>query len=554
MKKNNFNNNIIILFFLINGALLNAQIKNASFEDDKGIVENKVLQKLKSWKVTKGNVELITSSVYTAANGNQVLDLNGDEPGAIQQTIKGLKKNTDYTLKFEYADQKKRNRKNGPVLASAILMINNEKVVALGNLSKAPNYIGGIGFPFKSSSKGKASIEFISTTPGTEGLIIDNLRVEEGLPQKPPVNNRLLNGNFEQKVASEESNPHIFGNQLPGWLIMRENIDLIAIDKFGVPEGKWVVDLGGHGPGGIAQTVSGLTPNAKYRLSMLYARHISWNQQESLTGEIFINDKLVFNLDRGQLKKAPRWEKITHDFTAPSNGEMTLSLYSTVYKLGGGILYDDIKIEKVSDIISPKKIPVLIIDGYSNHNWQLNTKYIKEILEASDKFEVTVSTCPNQIEDEAAWENWNPDFKKHPVVIQTFNNINKEDSLQWPDAVKQSFETYVADGGGVYIYHGANNAFKNWNAYNEIIGLGWRNKDFGIALTIDENEKVVTVLKGEGERTGHGKRTNVLITRMNNHPIHKGMPKSWLAADIEVYRYARGPGKKLEVLYIWALI
>jgi len=540
-----------IYFFLLLSIMqigcLNAQIKNSSFEQDKTADSSKVVQKLKGWKITKGNVELITQNVFVAANGNQVLDLNGDQPGSIQQIIKGLKKNTYYTLKFEYADQKKRNRKNGPILASGILIINDKKVATLRNLSKAPDYIGGIGFAFQSSPNGKATIEFISTTPGNKGLVIDNLSIEEGLPQTPPKNKYLVNGSFEMKVDSDAGNPHLFGNQLPGWLIMRENIDLIAIDKFGTPNGKWVIDLGGHGPGGIAQTVNGLTPNGKYRLSMLYSRHIHWNQQESLTGEIFINDELILSLDRNQLKKAPRWEKITHDFTAPSNGEVTLSMLSTAYKLGGGILYDDIKIEKVSDIIPPKKIPVLIIDGFSNHNWKLNTRYIKKILEASGKFEVAVSTCPKQIEDEASWKNWSPNFKKYPVVIQTCNNISKKE-LQWPDAVKQSFETYVANGGGVYIYHGANNAFENWNTYNEMIGLGWRSKDFGIAITIDENEKVISVPEGSGEKTGHGKRADVLLTRMNNHPIHNGMPKSWLASDIEVYRYARGPAKRLQVL------
>lgn len=537
----------ILLFIVANGAFLNAQITNPSFEKNKVVDSSKIVQKLKGWKVTKGNVELITNHVFAAADGNQTLDLNGDRPGAIKQTVKGLKKNREYTLKFEYADQSGRERTEGNVLATASLLINEETVATLRNLSRAPNYIGGIGFGFRSSPKGTATIEFVSTTPANKGLVIDNLRIIEGPPQTPPKTNRLVNGSFEMKVDSEESNPHLFGDQLPGWLIMRENIDLIAIDRFGTPDGTWVIDLGGHGPGGIAQTISGLTPGSTYRLSMLYSRHIHWNQQDTLTADIFIDDELALSVGRDKQMKAPRWEKLTHDFTAPSDGEITLSMYSTTYELGGGVLFDDIKIQKVSEITPPSKIPVLIIDGFSNHNWPLNTQYLTEILENSGKFQVKVSTCPRQSDDKEAWESWNPDFKKYPVVIQTCNNI-RDVNLQWPDAVKQSFENYVADGGGVYIYHGANNAFKNWNAYNQIIGLGWRSKDFGIAITIDEHEKVVTVPKGEGEKTGHGKRTDVLMTRMNDHPIHKGMPKSWLAADIEVYRYARGPADRLQVL------
>ncbi|NND32758.1 MAG: ThuA domain-containing protein, partial [Saprospiraceae bacterium] len=120
--------------------------------------------------------------------------------------------------------------------------------------------------------------------------------------------------------------------------------------------------------------------------------------------------------------------------------------------------------------------------------------------------------------------------------------------LQWPDQVKKSFEQYVKNGGGVYMYHGATNAFKGWSAYNQMIALGWRNKEFGIAVTIDENEELSITPKGEGENTGHGKRRDALITRIGSHPIHTGMPKSWRAADIEVYRYCRGTIENLEVI------
>lgn len=58
-----------------------------------------------------------------------------------------------------------------------------------------------------------------------------------------------------------------------------------------------------------------------------------------------------------------------------------------------------------SDIIPPKKIPVLIIDGFSNHQWDKNTEYLQKILESSGKFEVTVSTCPDQEQNKTEWES-----------------------------------------------------------------------------------------------------------------------------------------------------
>lgn len=536
------------LLLMTTVVLLPAQVNNPSFEKDKISSDSKVVQQLSGWQITKGNVEIVSRNKFAASDGGQSLDLNGDRPGGIKQTIKGLKKNTDYTLKFEYADQPDRQRTDSHILATAMLRINNKEVGTLRNLSKAPNYIGGIGFGFRSTSKGTASIEFVSTTPGDKGLVIDNPRLEEGMPQAPPRNDHLVNGSFELKVASEDKNPHLFGDQLPGWLIMKENIDLIAIRKFGTPDGKWVIDLGGHGPGGIAQTVYGLTPGATYRLSMLYSRHMYWDQRDTLTASVFIDDEEVLTVGRNKLMKAPRWEKLTHEFSAPQDGEIMLSLYSTSYALGGGVLFDHIQLEKVEEVPPVQKIPVLIVDGFSNHNWPPNTQYLTQILENTGKFQVEVSTCPIPSVDKTAWENWKPDFGKYGVVIQTCNNIFKEDSLQWPSPTKKLFEEYVANGGGVYIYHGANNAFKNWEAYNQMIGLGWRNKDFGLALTIDEQEKVRTVPKGEGEKTGHGKRRAVVLTRMNDHPIHRGMPKSWMAADLEVYRYTRGPAQNIDIL------
>jgi hypothetical protein len=43
--------------------------------------------------------------------------------------------------------------------------------------------------------------------------------------------------------------------------------------------------------------------------------------------------------------------------------------------------------------------------------------------------------------------------------------------------VKQSFEQYVREGGGVVAVHAADNAFPNWTAFNEMIGVGgWRGR------------------------------------------------------------------------------
>lgn len=190
-------------------------------------------------------------------------------------------------------------------------------------------------------------------------------------------------------------------------------------------------------------------------------------------------------------------------------------------------------------------IRVLIVDGFSNHDWRLTTHYIRSILEATNLFAVEISTSPP---DAAApgWDQWDPRFERYDVVIQNSNDFNGGPS--WPERVQRALERYVGEGGGLYVWHSANNAFPQWPAYNEMIGLGWRDKSYGTAIIVQADGELRRVPPGEGESTGHGPRFDALIDRVGDHPIHDGLPRQWTAADIEVYYYPRGPAKDLEVL------
>src|SRR5688572_26450080 len=125
-------------------------------------------------------------------------------------------------------------------------------------------------------------------------------------------------------------------------------------------------------------------------------------------------------------------------------------------------------------------VRVLIVDGYSNHDWRLTTALIRGMIESTGLFAVTVSTAP-PTKDSPGWDAWRPKFSDYDVVIQTCNDLNG--GPPWPRAVQDDFEKFVRGGGGVYVWHAGNNAFPDWPAYNEMIGLGWRKKDFGWALT-----------------------------------------------------------------------
>src|SRR5688572_5204287 len=192
-----------------------------------------------------------------------------------------------------------------------------------------------------------------------------------------------------------------------------------------------------------------------------------------------------------------------------------------------------------------KPIRVLIVDGFSNHDWRLTTHYIRSILERAGNFAVDVSTAP-PTSSAPGWEQWNPTFGEYDVIVQHCNDINGGPS--WPASVRANLERFVRRGGGLYVWHSGNNAFPDWPAYNEMLGLGWRDKTFGTAIAVRDDERLQRFAPGEGESTGHGPRFDALITRRGDHPIHRGLPRQWTAADIEVYYFVRGPAKRLQVL------
>jgi uncharacterized protein len=198
------------------------------------------------------------------------------------------------------------------------------------------------------------------------------------------------------------------------------------------------------------------------------------------------------------------------------------------------------------DAAAPPKIKALIVDGFSNHDWRKTTAFIDTTLTAAGLFEVAVTTSPGE-PNVPAWDDWRPSFSDYDVVILNANNIQQKE-LQWPRAVEQSLETYVRNGGGLLIFHSANNAFAHWAEYDRMIGLGWRGRDHGVAIQLDADGTIHRIPAGEGEKTSHGPRQDTLAIQLTDHPITNGTPQRWMTPDVEVYTYARGPAEELTVL------
>jgi len=189
------------------------------------------------------------------------------------------------------------------------------------------------------------------------------------------------------------------------------------------------------------------------------------------------------------------------------------------------------------------KLKLLIIDGQNNHNWKATTPVLKHFLTETGRFEVSVATSPPKNSPEAAWDQFDPAFSDYDVVLSNYNG------KEWPMRVQTNLEQFVSRGGGLVIVHAANNAFRQWPAWNQMIGLGWRNNKFGDRLIVNEEGEKVRVPKGEGPGAGHGRQHEFAIrVRDTEHPVTQGMPAEWMHVKDELYHGQRGPAQAMHIL------
>ncbi len=198
--------------------------------------------------------------------------------------------------------------------------------------------------------------------------------------------------------------------------------------------------------------------------------------------------------------------------------------------------------EKVINVENAR-IKALIVNGQMNqsHDDKQSSPVLEKILELTGEFNVEIATSPEQGSDMSTFK---PQFSEYNVIILDY------DGDDWPEETKTDFVNYVKNGGGVVVFHSADNAFPDWKEYNEIIGLGgWkgRNEKSGPYVYWENGEIVRNDTIGKGGH--HGEQTEVLIeTRNPEHPIMKGLPTGWMHAKDELYSNLRGPAKNIDVL------
>jgi len=183
----------------------------------------------------------------------------------------------------------------------------------------------------------------------------------------------------------------------------------------------------------------------------------------------------------------------------------------------------------------------LIVDGQNNHDWKGTTPVLKKILEQTGLFVVDIVTSPAEGQDMSSFV---PDFSKYQVVVLNYTGD------PWPEKTQKALEEYMTSGGGLVVIHAADNAFPDWKAYNEMIGLGgWNGRDekSGPYLRWRENGLVRDMTPGPGG--SHGPQHEIqVVTRDTAHPIMAGLPEKWMHAKDEIYNRLRGPARNLTVL------
>ena len=183
----------------------------------------------------------------------------------------------------------------------------------------------------------------------------------------------------------------------------------------------------------------------------------------------------------------------------------------------------------------------LIITGQNNHNWKASNPVLKQLLDQTGLFTTEIIITPGKGGNMSSFD---PDFSKYNLVVLDYNGDS------WSEKTKASFLAYVKNGGGVVVYHAADNSFPEWKEYNEIIGLGgWGNRSEkdGPYVYYKRNELVIDKTAGVGG--SHGKRHEYEVKLRNiEHPITKGLPVRWMHGNDELYSQLRGPAQNMEIL------
>ena len=223
-----------------------------------------------------------------------------------------------------------------------------------------------------------------------------------------------------------------------------------------------------------------------------------------------------------------------------STGFIALQVHSSK-EAGNKIKWRNIRIQDLTRKENKGPLTALIVDGQNNHGWQATTPVLKSLLEETGLFSVEVATSPKAGQPMDAFK---PNFSKYDVIVSNYTGDD------WPKETQDALVEYINNGGGLVIFHAADNAFPKWKEWNEMIAIGgWggRNEKSGPMVRYRDGKVVFDNSPGPGGTHGPQHEFQVII-RDRQHAITAGLPEKWMHASDELYSKLRGPAKNMTVL------
>ena len=160
-----------------------------------------------------------------------------------------------------------------------------------------------------------------------------------------------------------------------------------------------------------------------------------------------------------------------------------------------------------------QRIPVLIVSGANNHDWEYTAPSLERMLEASGLFDATITYEPAVTLADAAG------LTRYKVFVLDYNGP------RWGAAAEANFLAAVRGGTGVSVIHAANNAFEGWTEYETLVGHLWR------------------------EGTGHGSFHAFDVTVFDReHPVTRGLFDLRAHPDELYHKLWKAPGTSMRVL------
>ena len=152
------------------------------------------------------------------------------------------------------------------------------------------------------------------------------------------------------------------------------------------------------------------------------------------------------------------------------------------------------------ELPAQQPIPMLILSGQNNHDWQKTTPALFQIFSTSNRFTVSVTNRPDTLKYE--------DYRKFKVIVSNWNQW-PDTSRRWNKDQEKAFTDYIREGGGALFLHAGGSSFYGWQDYHRIAIGRW------------------------GKSTAHGSIGPAEVRYTNTkHPVTKGLKDFTITDEI----------------------